>query len=285
MDDCLDAVKNGAATCTILDYGQAEKELSKKKYRTLNRLSLGEEINYCMGVKKGNNQLYSLLSRGILLMDDSDLTQDVYNYIGARRNYTIVDFVEDHTALVCMVLMIIVGLMIAVNVAHYQANIDPLTGLESKRAYSENVKLLRTKINEDKAKFVVAIFDLNGLKRINDTFGHEVGDLALCDAAFVLKKVFGAYHIYRFGGDEFIVIKQNTTLEEIQQSFKLLDLELERFNEKEHPYKSPLSIAKGAAEFLPREDLEYLTTFKRADREMYKDKDSYYIKHAGKRRI
>ncbi len=285
VDDCLDAVKNGAATCTILDYGQAEKVLSKKKYRALNRLSLGEEINYCMGVKKGNNQLYSLLSRGILLMDDSDLTQDVYNYIGARRNYTIVDFVEDHTALVCVVLMIIIGLMIAVNVAHYQANIDPLTGLESKRAYSENVKLLRTKINEDKAKFVVAIFDLNGLKRINDTFGHEVGDLALCDAAFVLKKVFGAYHIYRFGGDEFIVIKQNTTLEEIQQSFKLLDLELEKFNENEHPYKSPLSIAKGAAEFLPREDLEYLTTFKRADREMYKDKDSYYIKHADKRRI
>ncbi len=284
VEDCLKAVKDGKATCTILDYGQAERILARKKYRTLNRLSLGEEINYCMGVKKGNNELYSLLSRGILLLDDTEMTQNVYNYIGANRNYTIVDFVEDHTALVCIVLMLILSLVVAVNYAHYKANIDPLTGLESKRAYTFNVKYLQGKIHEYRANFIVAIFDLNGLKRINDTYGHEIGDVALCDAGNILKKVFDTYHIYRFGGDEFIVIKNNTTIEEVRECFKLFDVELEKFNEKEHPYGAPLSMAKGAAEFDPTEDDEYLDTFKKADRAMYQDKNLYYQKHGGRLR-
>lgn len=282
VEDCLKAVKDGKATCTVLDYGQAERILARKKYRTLNRLSLGEEINYCMGVKKGNNELYSLLSRGIFLLDDAEMAQDVYNYIGANRNYTIVDFVEDHTALVCIVLMLILSLLVAVNYAHYKANIDPLTGLESKRAYTFNVKYLQGKIHEYRANFIVAIFDLNGLKRINDIYGHEIGDVALCDAGNILKKVFDTYHIYRFGGDEFIVIKNNTTIEEVRECFKLFDVELEKFNEKEHPYGVPLSMAKGAAEFDPTEDDEYLDTFKKADRAMYQDKNLYYQKHGGR---
>lgn len=284
VEDCLKAVKSKKATCTILDYGQAERVLAKRKFRSLNRLSLGEEINYCMGVKKGNNELYSLLSRGILLIDDSELGQNVYNYIGANRKYTIVDFVEDHTAFVSIVLMLIFSLIIATNYAHYKAHIDPLTGLESKMAYTETVKQIQGRINEDRANFVVAIFDLNGLKTINDTYGHEMGDMALCDAGSLLKKVFGAYHIYRFGGDEFIVIKNNTTLEEVREAFKVLDMELEKFNETEHPYMTPLAIAKGAAEFYPREDEEYLSTFKRADRAMYMDKNKYYEMHGGKQR-
>ena len=284
VEDCLKAVKSKKATCTILDYGQAERVLAKRKFRSLNRLSLGEEVNYCMGVKKGNNALYSLISRGILLIDDSELDQDVYNYIGANRKYTIVDFVADHTAFVTIVLMLIAGLAIATNYAHYKAHIDPLTGLESKMAYTENVKLLQGRINEDRANFVVAIFDLNGLKAINDNYGHEMGDMALCDAGSLLKKVFGTYHIYRFGGDEFIVLKNNTTLEEVREAFKVLDMELEKFNEVEHPYKTPLAIAKGAAEFYPREDDEYLTTFKRADRAMYLDKNRYYEMHSDKHR-
>ncbi len=284
VEDCLKAVKSKKATCTILDYGQAERVLAKRKFRSLNRLSLGEEVNYCMGVKKGNNELYSLISRGILLIDDSELDQDVYNYIGASRKYTIVDFVEDHTAFVTIVLMLIVGLVIATNYAHYKAHIDPLTGLESKMAYTENVKLLQGRINEDRANFVVAIFDLNGLKTINDTYGHEMGDMALCDAGSLLKKVFGTYHIYRFGGDEFIAIKNNTTIEEVREAFKVFDMELEKFNEVEHPYQTPLAIAKGAAEFYPREDDEYLTTFKRADHAMYLDKNRYYEMHSDKQR-
>jgi diguanylate cyclase (GGDEF)-like protein len=111
-----------------------------------------------------------------------------------------------------------------------------------------------------------------------------MGDMALCDAGSLLKKVFGAYHIYRFGGDEFIVIKNNTTLEEVREAFKVLDMELEKFNEVEHPYKTPLAIAKGAAEFYPRKDDEYLTTFKRADRAMYLDKNRYYEMHSDKHR-
>lgn len=110
---------------------------------------------------------------------------------------------------------------------------------------------------EERADFAVAVFDLNGLKAINDTYVHESGDLALIDAGRCLKKVFGNAGIYRFGGDEFIVLEVNASLEEMQQRFGLLDWELEETNRAERPYVVPLSLAKGTAAYIPGTDTDY----------------------------
>lgn len=106
--------------------------LSTRKFRTLNHLTLGDEIGYCMGVKKGNNVLYSILSRVISLTDKSVLNNAMYEYIDSTREYSIIDFVLDHTLLVISVILIITGLIVAVGRVHHQANIDILTGLGKK---------------------------------------------------------------------------------------------------------------------------------------------------------
>ena len=284
LEDCLKAVKQGKATCTIFDSGQVETLLSKRKFQTLNRLTLGEGINYCLGVKKGNNVMYSLLSRGISLIDKSDTTNAIYAYIGSNLEYTLVDFLLDHIGLVLVVVLIIIGLVVAVSRVHRQANIDSLTGFGNKRAYQDAVKQLEERIKENRAEFAIAVFDLNGLKAINDDYGHESGDLALRDAAGVLKKAFGSAHLYRYGGDEFIALETNATLEEMQRRFSLLDWELEEANRTERPYVVPLSLAKGAAAFIPETDADYMKVFERADQAMYDDKRAYYETHGDRRR-
>ena len=157
-----------------------------------------------------------------------------------------------------------------------KAYIDTLTGVGNKAAYFEAVKDFDTLIEEKKADFAVVVMDVNGLKRINDNFGHECGDLVLSDAAAVLKKVFDEERVYRIGGDEFFVIIERATEEIVRGLFSRFDSELERENERLKSYVFPLSVSKGAAIFDPETDDGFRSVFKRADMAMYEDKRAYY---------
>ena len=284
LADCLEAVKQGKATCTFFNSGQAEALLSKRTYRTLNRLTLGESVNYCVGVKKGNNAMYSLLTRGFSLVDKSKTTNAMYGYIGSEMEYTLSDFLLDNMGLVLGVVLIIVVLIATAIRAHRRAAIDGLTGLGNKRAYLTAVRQLELRIKENRADFAIAVFDLNGLKEINDSYGHEAGDRALTDAGNLLKKVFGNDHVYRYGGDGFIAIEANATLAEMQQRFSLLEWELEEINRTQRPYVLPLALSKGAAAYDPETDADYVKVFERADQAMYDEKRAYYETHGDRRR-
>ena len=114
LEQCLEAVKQGKATCTFFGSGQVESLLSLGAYKSLNRLTLDENINYCMGVKKGNNVMYSLLSRGISLIDKSNMTNAMYAYMNTSPKYTLTDFIQDHVSLVLTISLVIIGLIVAV---------------------------------------------------------------------------------------------------------------------------------------------------------------------------
>jgi len=81
------------------------------------------------------------------------------------------------------------------------ANEDPLTGLPNRRYFFENV-LKQTR------PFGVAMVDIDHFKRINDQFGHDIGDLALKLLADLLHARFMGKHIARFGGEEFVIMLQ-----------------------------------------------------------------------------
>jgi len=125
---------------------------------------------------------------------------------------------------------------------------------------------------------------MNGLKNINDTFGHECGDIALRHVSDNLTAVFGKENLYRIGGDEFITVIDNADESKMTELFAALDRELEKFNVQEHIYKSPLSISKGYSVYDSDEDSEYIDTFRKADNAMYRDKAEYYKLHDRRRR-
>jgi len=153
---------------------------------------------------------------------------------------------------------------------------DALTGVWNKTAYLEKIKEIGKSSGN---AFAVAIFDMNGLKGINDTFGHECGDRAICDAVKVLKDVFGMDSLYRIGGDEFIAVIDQADHEKMAAFFSLLDQKIGEINRQEHDYQRPLSLSKGFAVFTPESDHEYMDTFRRADELMYNDKAEYYKTH------
>ena len=164
------------------------------------------------------------------------------------------------------------------------AVVDGLTGVGNKTAYLQKIHSLDDEIRRGTASFTVFVFDLNGLKEINDKYGHESGDMAITDAAEALKEVFGKENLYRIGGDEFIAVFNEMKKPDTERRFADLEQAMKSQNLTGRLYKGPLAIAKGVAAFCPGEDKEYRDVFRRADQSMYEEKTAYYKTHDRRRR-
>ncbi len=83
---------------------------------------------------------------------------------------------------------------------------DALTGLSNRRRLEE----IYDEIDKNQSGYAVIALDLNDLKRVNDTLGHEAGDLYLREFSSVLEQAFAACgDVIRTGGDEFLVVVRN----------------------------------------------------------------------------
>ncbi len=167
--------------------------------------------------------------------------------------------------------------------AHDQADVDGMTGVGNKAAYLDVVKGLNEKIKAGTADFAIAIMDINGLKHINDNFGHASGDRIIKDAAAHIMAIFGKDAVFRIGGDEFMVIREKLSCDEMEALFGKFDERLITFNEKEKKYHMILAVSKGMAVFDRENDEDFRPVFKRADEAMYLDKAKYYEKHEDRR--
>ncbi len=113
----------------------------------------------------------------------------------------------------------------------------------------------------------VLFADLNGLKRINDSFGHSAGDELIKAATRVLRNVFHDEEIFRVGGDEFTVIVVDATLEEMEEKAKAI---------KEFAkHENKVNLAVG---YHVEDDCRNVrTALRKADEKMYEDKRQYYM--------
>ncbi|HZB40711.1 MAG TPA: sensor domain-containing diguanylate cyclase, partial [Ilumatobacter sp.] len=88
---------------------------------------------------------------------------------------------------------------------------DPLTGLANRRLLDELLDAELARTQRSGVPLAVAYIDLDGLKQVNDTYGHDAGDVVLCEAARRLVEIVrGADVVARLGGDEFVVVYEPT---------------------------------------------------------------------------
>jgi len=145
---------------------------------------------------------------------------------------------------------------------------DSLTGVKSKHAYVDAEERLDQRIaSGEQPPFAVAVFDLNGLKDVNDTRGHETGDRYIVEASGLIRGVFRHSPIYRIGGDEFVAVLEGQDYEERAA----LMAEFEHLTEQNRRSGRAV-VASGIAEFEPQQDNTYGVVFNRADAEMYRRK-------------
>lgn len=147
---------------------------------------------------------------------------------------------------------------------------DPLIGVGSRFAYMDAVKVCSNSLPAD---FVVFLIDINGLKCVNDSIGHEAGDELICGAADCIRKTVGKKgQTFRIGGDEFVVFA-SMTKKQIETS--LPDLKKKTSQWSGEKVKS-LSLSTGYAIAKEHKELSVAELVKEADKAMYKQKKEYY---------
>ncbi|WP_373527701.1 diguanylate cyclase [Nostoc sp.] len=149
---------------------------------------------------------------------------------------------------------------------------DELTGLYNRRGFfwlaNHQFQIARrTQI------FCCLLFvDLDGLKQINDSLGHKIGDRAIVDTAQLLKKTFRESDIIaRIGGDEFVIFVSSCSVENTDEFRPRLQVNVDRFNQ-EHNYSYQLSISIGASQCALNENVSLEQLLEQADKLMYEQK-------------
>ena len=155
----------------------------------------------------------------------------------------------------------------------YLANKDVLTNVRNKTGYEEYVKRLEQDMALEEMVFGIAMIDLNFLKKINDTYGHEYGDRSIKKLCELICITFSHCPVFRIGGDEFVVIvkgRDHSRKEELMEQFRR---ELKAYNDDEslQPWER-ISAAIGYAEYDMDTDMSVLDIFRRADKAMYDNK-------------
>ncbi len=156
---------------------------------------------------------------------------------------------------------------------------DPLTAIFNRRGFFENLGQMYARAMESKEVLSVISLDMDGLKKINDTFGHAVGDIAIIEMAQMLERVCGSWLICsRIGGDEFTAA--GIVPQDILDSFEgRMRQELDEYNARPgRQYQMDFSVGMFSgkpADGIPMDDF-----IRFADEKMY-DQKEYHHKLTG----
>lgn len=153
-----------------------------------------------------------------------------------------------------------------------KASIDYMTGALNK---CEGMRKLQEKMEEcfvSQKNLTIAFIDIDQLKVINDGLGHCVGDKLLKEVAQLLKKnIRKEDYIFRFGGDEFVIVFSHTTEKEVKEIWDRIRMAILRYNENGGPI-FPMSLSSGFYEYKKGMNLTPEELIEMADRKMYEEK-------------
>lgn len=168
-------------------------------------------------------------------------------------------------------------LMVFINLQHFQVQRDDLTGLNNMNAF---LHYRDSMVNRAKSlNLTMFMIDADNFKSINDTFGHMKGDQALKDISSVLKRSVSSITnertmLFRYAGDEFIIIGNEMSEDDIKSLLKVIDERIEiKNNDNEligEKYKLGLSVGYAQSFCSSLEDFDNLLN--KADEAMYKVK-------------
>ena len=149
---------------------------------------------------------------------------------------------------------------------------DALTGLYNRRGFEFIGEKLHELTERNQTDYVLFFGDMDGLKAINDTWGHKAGDDAIVSCADILRRTFRSSDLVaRLGGDEFTILAAESERQSPARLMARLEAALRRHNETSgHPYRLDLSI--GYVLFSECRGLPFAEVMARADEELYRQK-------------
>ena len=157
-----------------------------------------------------------------------------------------------------------------------QSRMDELTGVLNRRGFIEQGQTALDILQETDTSGAIFFADMDGLKKINDTYGHEMGDKAIMLQAIVLKTVFRSSDVIgRLSGDEFGIVALGMKMNYVDNIRLKIQMLCKKVSiENQLPFT--LSISLGAVDLQKSSILKQLLA--EADKELYKEKKKKYAR-------
>ena len=160
--------------------------------------------------------------------------------------------------------------------AQSTASTDYLTGLPNARSICLHLEQELSRVRRTKTPLAVLLCDLNGFKKVNDTFGHLTGNKLLQEAASRFRSSCREYdQVGRLGGDEFVFVLPEITKENVAEMEKRLARAVEEASRSACP-EMIISVSVGSS-FYPQDGASGEELLSEADRSMYNVKEKHYL--------
>ena len=287
----LEAVAAGKADCVIISnyrYSNISKQCEKLHLTTV---YTGVDMDYCLAVREGDSQLYSILARIANTVPSSTINAALTYYSTEDVRVDFGDLIKDNLfivmTVVAVVLLVILLLLLRsiraerkareeeslVNDLSKRVYVDALTSVRNKGAFDQYVQDIQERIDRgEQADFAVGVFDCDNLKEINDQLGHEQGDKYLKTASHLICQTFQHSPVFRIGGDEFAAILQNEDFENRDALASQFEAAQAQFSAISDGKWEGARVALGIAVHDNTGEDTASDTVRRADKAMYENK-------------
>ena len=154
-----------------------------------------------------------------------------------------------------------------------EARTDSLTGLANRRAFSDEIQRRFAEWQRRRTPFALMLLDIDHFKQINDSHGHQLGDEALCQVGKIVTATSRQMDFCcRYGGDEFVVVLPDTSMQEARLAAERIRKAIESDCVKSGDETVSLTCSIGVAHVAASDDVAKL--LRRADEALYKSKES-----------
>ena len=155
-----------------------------------------------------------------------------------------------------------------------KAHVDALTSVRNKGAFTAYIRNLQENLDssEEPVEFALGIFDCDNLKKINDHYGHEKGDIYLKTASRLICRIYQHSPVFRIGGDEFAVVLQKEDFRNRDALFSQFREAGEEICKNANNEWEQVRVTLGLAVYDPGTDSSVADVARRADQLMYENK-------------
>lgn len=258
-----------------------------KKYEYKNIFSQGDNILsniFCFATQPHDKELLLQINDALSGLKSLGLLRKAHNYwlVSYKDSNVLISLLKQHSNLfMTLTILMLFIICLVVMVFKHLANgklrelvyIDRMTGVKNRVGYDEMVDLIDEKLcRRESIVFGIMMFDLNGLKKINDGLGHKMGDKYIIESAKMIERSCPGLPVYRIGGDEFVVIVGEKTIDFIEEFSKTFQRNIRVFNNTSSFFPNGISVAQGYAIYDNKKDSSFSDVYKRADIIMYRNK-------------
>ncbi|MCQ2585157.1 MAG: GGDEF domain-containing protein [Treponema sp.] len=257
-------LSKGEVDCSILNADVANYAIRNDvRFKNLQSAHLDEYVGYSFGMARDNILLYSVMELGISRLNSGMINESLNRYSQVSPDISVRIFwlkYKSHVMsaliiLLCLILIIVLVYNHSLNKekrkviaarekalkAATDARTDPLTGARNRRSFYEVLE----DFNNAGKQFVVGFIDVDDFKEFNNKYGHETGDQVLRFIVKALNYSFPNSFIGRFGGDEFVIISEQSVDIVKKQSEEFLHLISDGISIRETGLRVPVGSSVG----------------------------------------